>query len=123
MVIPSATFDEKDLPGLPQRFPCADRTRNHFQILTQTRSREVRVQIHGVRREHAQSLADLLLRRSGLVWTGLIDAAVVERAAEAVAQELGWSERERAHAVRAFLAEYSHRYGVPDDIRSDQSSA
>ena len=78
--------------------------------------------VDGIRYEHARSLADLLLRRTGLVWTGLIDSAVVERAAEAVASELGWDERQRAHAVRTFLAEYAHRYGVPETVRDDQSS-
>lgn len=78
--------------------------------------------VDGIRSEHARSLADLLLRRSGLVWTGLITDSVVNRSADAIASEFGWSEHERADAVRNFLAEYERRYGVPANARGTQSA-
>ena len=76
--------------------------------------------VDGVCSEHARTLADLLLRRTGVVWTGRIDEGVVERAADAVAREFGWTERERSDAVSAFLAEYARRYGVPASSASAQ---
>ncbi len=50
-------------------------------------------------REHATSLADLLFRRTGAGWTASMAAAAAPRAAEAVADILGWDEARIAAEV------------------------
>ena len=70
--------------------------------------------VRAIEREHARTLEDLLLRRTGLVWTGLIDKAVVERATHTAARALGWSPEQSASAIDRFLRTHQHHYGVPE---------
>jgi glycerol-3-phosphate dehydrogenase len=59
--------------------------------------------------EHAQSLVDLLFRRTGLGWRTAVPAPAVMRAAEAVADILGWDEAKVAAEAQSYLA-YVQRY-------------
>lgn len=70
---------------------------------------------HAASHEHATNLVDLLFRRTGAGWTETMAAAAASRAAEAVADLLGWDkariEREVAD-YRAYLARNHHARGV-----------
>lgn len=65
--------------------------------------------VYAVRYEAACTLADVLLRRTGLGTLGLPDDAVLERVAEVVARELGWTSERTAQE----LAEVRQRLTVP----------
>ena len=52
--------------------------------------------------EHATCLADLLFRRTGAGWTETMGAHAATRAAEAVADVLGWNEARIAQEVKGY---------------------
>jgi glycerol-3-phosphate dehydrogenase len=52
--------------------------------------------------EHPQHLVDLLFRRTGIGWRTNLPRDAVERAAKAVADELGWDEERQAAEVEAY---------------------
>lgn len=59
---------------------------------------------HAARHEHVRTLADLLFRRTDLGWTPSMGLAVSRRAAEAVADILGWDEVRVTAEVAAYRA-------------------
>ena len=59
--------------------------------------------------EQAQTLVDLLFRRTGLGWRTAIPPPAVTRAAEAVADILRWDEAKVAEEAQSYLA-YVRRY-------------
>jgi glycerol-3-phosphate dehydrogenase len=59
--------------------------------------------------EHPQHLVDLLFRRTGIGWRRRLPRDAIERAAKAVAGELGWNEERQAAEVEAYEA-YVRRY-------------
>ena len=58
---------------------------------------------HAVRHEHARDLAGILQTRLGAGWGRHLNRAELERAADAVANLLGWDDAEKARQVEAFL--------------------
>ena len=58
--------------------------------------------------EHATSLADLLLRRTGSVWTRTMAREGAERAAKTVADIMGWDEGRLGDEVKAYLSRIDH---------------
>ena len=58
----------------------------------------------GVLKEHAQSLTDVLLRRTGLAWRRTLTRREAESAAGIVAPLLDWSKDEKRLQVEEFLA-------------------
>ena len=64
------------------------------------------------RREHAAGLIDVLFRRVGAGWTATMGYAAAERAAEAVAAEMGWDAARQAEEVRAYRAYLEEHFRV-----------
>jgi len=64
---------------------------------------------HAIRAEMARTLADVVFRRSGLGTAGDPGPALLDAAASAAAEELGWTLERR----RAELEEVDGRFGVP----------
>ncbi len=58
----------------------------------------------GVLKEHAKSLTDVLLRRTGLAWRRNLTRSEAELAAGVVAPLLDWSKEEKRVQVEAFMA-------------------
>ncbi|MCD1269136.1 FAD-dependent oxidoreductase [Microbacterium sp. MEC084] len=65
-----------------------------------------------VAREHVVHLADVVLRRTSLAFTGDADAAVLEEVAEALAPLLGWSDARRDDEVHQTRQLLTTRHGV-----------
>ncbi|MBL8205744.1 MAG: glycerol-3-phosphate dehydrogenase [Blastocatellia bacterium] len=65
--------------------------------------------IYAVRAESALTIADVLTRRTRIAMLG---AAMncVEKVADLMARELGWSEEKKAQQIAAFRAEYEREY-------------
>ena len=66
--------------------------------------------MHAARREQAQTVGDVLLRRTRLGLTGArpllrVGERAPERVAAAMGEELGWDEARRATEAVAFRAE------------------
>lgn len=57
-----------------------------------------------VTREHARSLIDVLLRRTGLAWRREMTREEAERAARIIGPHLGWNSQQGAQEVARFLA-------------------
>ncbi|HLI12074.1 MAG TPA: FAD-dependent oxidoreductase [Alphaproteobacteria bacterium] len=67
-------------------------------------------------REHVTNLADLLFRRTGAGWTATMGAEAATRAAEAVADLLGWDQARIAREVASYR-EYLARNHLPASLR------
>jgi glycerol-3-phosphate dehydrogenase len=65
-----------------------------------------------IRHEFAVDLADILLRRTPLAITGEVSTAIIQRAAEVAAAELGWTEARLAREAELFIDELDHYHGV-----------
>jgi glycerol-3-phosphate dehydrogenase len=68
---------------------------------------------HAAAEEHPTNLADLLFRRVGVGWTRTMGAPAARRAAETVADILGWDQdriAEETSRYEAYVAE-NHRLG------------
>jgi glycerol-3-phosphate dehydrogenase len=77
---------------------------------------------HLARTEHVVHLADLLLRRTSLAFTGEA-VAVADEIARAVAATLGWDEQRLAHEVRAGIAAVRRAEPRTDDGADASASA
>jgi glycerol-3-phosphate dehydrogenase len=64
------------------------------------------------RQEHPASLIDLMFRRVGAGWTATMGYAAAERAAEAVAAEMGWDAARQTEEVRAYRAYLEEHFRV-----------
>ena len=62
------------------------------------------------RHEHATSLADIMLRRVGAVWTPSMGHAEAEMAAKAAAGAMGWSPERTAGEIKAYRGEIERVY-------------
>ncbi len=60
---------------------------------------------HAVREEHARTLMDALYRSVGLGWRCAFTPDELRRAADAIGDELGWSEARKGQEIQAFQAE------------------
>ena len=67
--------------------------------------------------EHATGLIDLLFRRVPVGWTETMGHAEAEKAAEAVAAELGWDRQRIAREVQAYREHIERFYRVRPDAR------
>lgn len=68
---------------------------------------------NAVRQEHAQSLFDVLYRRTEIGWHHTFEPDELDRVADVMADELGWSPEQRAAEVTNFQNETQHLFGVP----------
>lgn len=67
---------------------------------------------YAAEREHPTNLVDLLFRRVGVGWTKTMGGSSAERAAETVAEILGWDKdriRKETESYRSYLAD-NHRF-------------
>jgi glycerol-3-phosphate dehydrogenase len=64
------------------------------------------------RQEHPVSLIDLMFRRVGAGWTATMGHDAAERAAQAVAVEMGWDAAHQADEVRAYRAYLEEHFRV-----------
>lgn len=65
-----------------------------------------------VREEHVVHLADVILRRTALAFTGRSDRAVLEEVAEALAPALGWDDERRDAEIAATAEVLRDAHGV-----------
>ncbi|PIQ25495.1 glycerol-3-phosphate dehydrogenase [bacterium (Candidatus Blackallbacteria) CG17_big_fil_post_rev_8_21_14_2_50_48_46] len=75
--------------------------------------------LYAVREEMAQTLADAVFRRTGLGTLGDPGTAALEKAADLMAQELGWDSEKRASE----LARVKARFVLPEAETAAQASA
>lgn len=66
----------------------------------------------GVTTEHAETLEDLLFRRTGLAWSEDPLGENVDLAAHALARAKGWSEDRTAHEISTFRERMRHRLHI-----------
>ena len=77
--------------------------------------------VYAARREQAETLGDVLLRRTRLALTAarqVVEPAAMGRVAGAVGRELGWDAARQAREVEAFAAEAAAEGVVVGDTRS-----
>jgi glycerol-3-phosphate dehydrogenase len=111
-----APTDEAELPG-------ADRVKEITRMRQQTSSlSEILVDglpytpahlIYGVQREMAQTLSDLLIRRTHIAFeTHDHGASIAQRAAEVVAPLLGWDTETKGRRVREFAEDAARMFAI-----------
>ncbi|MBL8578382.1 MAG: glycerol-3-phosphate dehydrogenase/oxidase [Mesorhizobium sp.] len=71
--------------------------------------------------EFVVSLEDVLLRRTPLSIRGDVSTDIVQRAAGAMAGELGWSDERRDREIAAFFRNLETYHGVPKDLLDRRS--
>jgi len=67
---------------------------------------------HAAQHEHPADLIDLMFRRVGAGWTQTMGYGAAEKAAEAVAAEMGWDQARVQEEVRKYRAYLEHFHGV-----------
>lgn len=72
---------------------------------------------HGAAREHGKTLADVLERRTDLLWRRSLTESEITRAAEIIGEELGWSEEDAEREAAAFAEYQDQQFGVPKPDR------
>jgi glycerol-3-phosphate dehydrogenase len=70
---------------------------------------------HAARHEHPVTLQDLMFRRVGAGWTATMGREAARKAAETVADILGWDARRIDDEVAAYLRHIRHAHGVEPD--------
>ncbi|MGI9356445.1 MAG: FAD-dependent oxidoreductase [Rhizobiaceae bacterium] len=68
-------------------------------------------------REHGTSLADILLRRTGLAWRRNLTEAEVKRAAEIIGPHLNWSQPEADVQIADFMRFQRTMFRAPGETR------
>lgn len=76
---------------------------------------------HAARSEQAVTLADILLRRTGISWASCRGLCCAETAAEIAGKELGWKAADRRREIKAFQAEVDFHLPTVDLIKADDS--
>lgn len=71
-----------------------------------------------IRNEYARTLADLLQRRTSLAITGTLSSATIARAAQILAEELGWTPEHSAIEEAAFRERLARDHGLTPSILS-----
>jgi glycerol-3-phosphate dehydrogenase len=71
--------------------------------------------LFAVEREHAKTLADALLRRTGAAAAGHPGVALAERTALLLQRTLGWSEATRREQLESFHADWHFAANAPPD--------
>ena len=73
--------------------------------------------------EYAQSLDDVLLRRTGLAWRRRLTESEIEKAAAIVGPCLGWSPEQHRQQVQSFVEKQRRDFGSHDTLsESEQGS-
>ena len=74
--------------------------------------------VHGIDREHAATLGDLLIRRTRIAWvTGDQGRAAARRTVDVLGERRGWDPSLRARLLSAYEAEVANLFGVDPAIR------
>jgi len=94
----------------PFEFARGDNARSLSEVRPEVTAADVE---NAARREHARSLADILIRRVGLGGRSHLARADVEAAARIAAPVLGWAEDRIAQEVAAFLELQARTYRRP----------
>ncbi len=74
---------------------------------------------HAVRNEHAWTLGDVMLRRTGISWASCRGLCCHREVARIVAEEAGWSVEEVAEQVRAFEEEVAYHLPTEGSLAAD----
>ena len=74
-------------------------------------SREIE---HIIRREHVETLADILVRRTSIAITGALSLDVIDAVLALLARERGWSREQGSAARAACLADLAERHGLDE---------
>ena len=69
-----------------------------------------------IRNEFVVGLEDVLLRRTPLAIRGDISSVLIERVAEVMADELGWSRERTGREIEAFVADLGNYHGVSREM-------
>ncbi|RUW28301.1 glycerol-3-phosphate dehydrogenase/oxidase [Mesorhizobium sp. M4B.F.Ca.ET.215.01.1.1] len=80
---------------------------------TETTAAEI---VYLIRHEFVTCLSDLVLRRTSLAICGDISMATIERIADALAAERGWSDRQRVGEVQSLVVELDTYHGVSQEM-------
>ncbi|TIW46354.1 MAG: glycerol-3-phosphate dehydrogenase, partial [Mesorhizobium sp.] len=72
--------------------------------------------VYLTRHEFVTCLSDLILRRTSLAICGDISMASIERIADALAAERGWSDEHRDREVQGLVAELDTYHGVSQEM-------
>ena len=74
---------------------------------------------HGAAKEHGRTLADILERRTGLLWCRNLSMAEIAHAAEIIGEELGWSETQAAQEAQAFADYQAQQFSTSSSAHRD----
>jgi glycerol-3-phosphate dehydrogenase len=66
-------------------------------------------------------LEDILLRRTALSIRGDISTAIIERVANVLAGELGWSEEQAGREIEIFIGRLADYHGVSREMLVQRS--
>jgi glycerol-3-phosphate dehydrogenase len=66
--------------------------------------------------EFVVGLEDMLLRRTSLAIRGDVSAAMIERVADVMAPELGWTPQRKAREMEAFIRDLAEYHGVSREM-------
>ncbi|HEY5476017.1 MAG TPA: glycerol-3-phosphate dehydrogenase/oxidase [Tepidiformaceae bacterium] len=69
--------------------------------------------------EHATSLSDILMRRTGIAWSSCRGLCCKERTAEIAGSILGWDEAERSRQVAAFEADVARHLPTAQSLAAE----
>ncbi len=71
--------------------------------------------------EHATSLSDILMRRTGIAWASCRGLCCKERAAEIAGSILGWDEAEQRRQVAAFEADVARHLPTAQSLAAERN--
>lgn len=74
---------------------------------------------HAARREHAATLGDLMLRRTGISWAACRGLCCHQVVADLAAEEAGWTREQVTEQVRAFEAEVAYHLPTEGSLAAD----
>jgi len=78
--------------------------------------------VHSCEFEHVETLADLMMRRSGISWSACRGLCCHERVSRLAARCLGWTEDERQAQVQAFEAEVAYHLPTEQSLAGSTSA-
>lgn len=72
--------------------------------------------------EHANTLSDILMRRTGIAWSSCRGLCCKDRAAEIAGAILGWDEQERSRQVAAFEADVAKHLPTAQSLAEEHDN-
>lgn len=78
---------------------------------------------HAMRNEHVTTLADIMLRRTGISWAACRGLCCHRRIAAIAAEEAGWSSDQVTDQVRAFEEEVAYHLPTEESLAADHFAA